>query len=173
MVTSSNAEHAPLVTVHRTTVVVPCVRPVTGVLRLLGFTMVPDPLTNDHCPCSNRRSRCRHRGRRCHCRFPDLNLRWLLAWVALTYTTIVSRLVCDNPSVTRSIYWVVVVGVAIGLAAAGLLRPVVGSQEYTYGAIPHEADGAPPIVTLLPVQIVLSAPADARTKAPMLTVIWS
>ena len=92
---------------------------------------------------------------------------------ALTYTTIVSREVCDNPSVTRRIYWVVVVGVATGLAAAGLLRPVVGSQEYTYGAFPQEPDGAPPIVTLLPVQIVLSAPADARTNAPMLTVIWS
>jgi len=58
-------------------------------------------------------------------------------------------------------YVVVVVGLAVGLAAVDELNPVDGLHTYVYGLVPPVAVGDPPMVVLVPLQIVLSEPASA------------
>ena len=90
-----------------------------------------------------------------------------------TVTTTVSSPIHPLASVTVTIYGVVVVGLAVGLATVAELSPVVGAQEYVYGVLPPEAVGEPPITADPPGQIAVSAPADAVGGVSTVTVIVS
>jgi len=76
-------------------------------------------------------------------------------------------------SVTVTMYVVVTVGLAVGLAAVDELNPVDGLHTYVYGLVPPVAVGDPPIVVLVPLQIVLSEPASATGRACNVTVTVS
>ena len=70
----------------------------------------------------------------------------------------------------KTVYVVVIVGAATGFAEVVLFNPVDGDQLYVE---PKGAVGAPPIVTLCPVQIEKLFPASVGTEGLMAIVIVS
>ena len=72
-------------------------------------------------------------------------------------------------SVTDSVYVVVAVGLAVGLAPVVALSPVAGVHLYVYGAVPLLA--VPFSVVLLPGHIETLAPASALTAVRTVTIM--
>jgi len=81
--------------------------------------------------------------------------------LAYTVTLVLSLAVHPLKSVTVTVYVVLPLGEAVGLATAGSLKPSVGLQLYVYGGVPFVAVGLPPICTESPAQTAWSGPASA------------
>ncbi len=77
-----------------------------------------------------------------------------------TVITTVSLAILPMPSVTVTMYDVVVSGVAVGFSAVVLERPSSGVHSIVYGGTPPVTVGSPPMSTDSVSHIVASSPAS-------------